>query len=64
MRKRKLIVIEVVDVMMAQAGITRQQASVALQAILYFVKTHPGEQLSRLTEIIFNTKDQGTKSLN
>jgi hypothetical protein len=53
-----------VDVMMAQAGITRQQASVALEAILYFVKTHPAEQLSRITEIIFNTKDDKTKSLN
>jgi len=55
---------EVVDVMMVQAGITRQQATVALQAIIHFFRTHPAERLSKITEVIFNGKDERSKFLN
>jgi hypothetical protein len=54
-----------VDFMMAQTGINREQASIALDTIVHYIKKHPSEPLNKLVGYIFGQdKESGRSSLN
>ena len=57
--------VDVVDFMMAQTGLNRQQASIALDTIVHYIKKHPGEPLNKLVGYLFGQEKQnGNSSLN
>ena len=58
-------IVDMVDFMMAQTGISREQASIALDTIVHYIKKHPGEPLNKLVGYLFGQdKSNGNSSLN
>ena len=56
---------DMVDVMMAQTGINKEQACVALDTIVHYIRKHPGEPFNKLMSYLFgNDKESGKSSLN
>jgi hypothetical protein len=68
--KRKLQItrtslVDMVDFMMAQTGINRQQASIALDTIVHYIRKHPGEPFNKIVGYLFGSdKESGNGSLN
>ena len=57
--------VDMVDFMMAQTGINREQASIALDTIVHYIKKHPGEPFNKLVTYLFgHDKENGKGSLN
>ena len=58
-------IVDMVDFMMAQTGISREQASIALDTIVHYIRKHPGEPLNKLVGYLFGQdKTNGNSSLN
>ena len=58
-------IVDMVDFMMAQTGINREQASIALDTIVHYIKKHPAEPLNKLVSFLFGQEKQnGNSSLN
>jgi hypothetical protein len=54
-----------VDLMMAQTGINREQAVIALDTIVHYMKKHPLDPFNKLVGYLFgNDKESGKGSLN
>ena len=61
----KTSILDIVDYLMAGAGITRDQAAIAMDTIVHYVQTHPGEKLNKMIGFLFGgQKQEGTESLN
>jgi hypothetical protein len=56
---------DMVDLMMAQTGINREQAVIALDTIVHYMKKHPLDPLNKIVSYLFgNDRDSGKGSLN
>ena len=65
--KRKLAqasLLEMVDLIMAQAGINRQQASIAFDAVVHYMRQHPTEPLHKEFDMLFVRYGGKNQSLN
>ena len=48
-----------VDIMMAQTGINREQAVIALDTIVHYMKKHPLDPFNKLVGFLFGSKEEG-----
>ena len=56
---------DMIDFMMAQTGISRQQAAVAFDTIVHYLRQHPGEPLHRVVGFLFGQeKDENGQQPN
>jgi hypothetical protein len=56
---------DMVDLMMAQTGINREQAVIALDTIVHYMKKHPFDPFNKLVGYLFgNDRDPDKGSLN
>lgn len=53
-----------IDYLMAGAGITREQALVAMETIVHYVKAHPGEKINRVIDQLFGGRSNGKHLMN
>ncbi len=61
----KTSILDMIDYMMAGAGITREQAMIAMDTIIHYVQLHPGEKLNRMIGYLFgHQKQDRSGSLN
>ena len=63
MRKKQNIArtsaMQMIDFIMAQSGISRQQATIAFDAIVLYMRQHPTEPLHKIVGVLFgNEKDE------
>ena len=65
MQITKTSIMDMVDFMMAQTGINREQATIAFDTIVHYIKKHPADPLNKLTGFLFGSEKQsGNSSLN
>ena len=58
-------IIGTIDFMMAQTGINREQATIAFNTILHYMKQHPSEPLHKLVGyLVGHPNENGNSSLN
>ena len=57
-------IVDVIDFMMAQTGINREQATIAFDTIIHYIKKHPAEPFNRLVGYFFSENDSNKSSLN
>ena len=58
-------IMDMVDFIMAQTGINREQATIAFDTIVHYIKKHPADPLHKLTGYLFGSeKENGNSSLN
>ena len=65
--KRKLAqtsLLEMVDLIMAQVGISRDQAAIAFDAVVHYMRQHPKEPLHKAFGILFGRDGEKNRSLN
>ena len=55
-------IISTIDFMMAQTGINREQATIAFNTILHYMKKHPSDPLNRLVGYLLGPPDDNGKS--
>jgi hypothetical protein len=60
----KTSILDIIDYLMAGAGITREQALVAMETIVHYVQNHPGEKINRMIGLLFGAKTDGTEAMN
>lgn len=60
----KTSLLEMVDLIMAQAGINREQAAVAFDAVVHYMRLHPAEPLHKVFKVLFGRPDESNSSLN
>jgi len=54
-----------IDFLMMQAGLTREQATIAVNTIVQYMQKTPGEPLHRIVTAMFGNPDDGAgKGLN
>lgn len=58
-------ILDMIDFIMVQAGITRQQATIAFDTIVLYIKQNPNEPLHKVVKALFGQdKDEPTRTLN
>ena len=55
-------IISTIDFMMAQTGINREQATIAFNTILHYMKKHPAEPINKLIGYLFDTHNDSQDS--
>ncbi len=60
----KTSILDIIDYLMAGAGITREQALVAMETIVHYVQNHPGEKIHRVIGLLFGGKSDGREVMN
>ena len=54
-----------IDFLMVQVGLTREQATIAVNTIVSYMQNTPGEPLHRIVSAMFgNQKDEAGRTLN
>jgi len=54
-----------IDFLMVQVGITREQATIAVNTIVRHMQKNPGDPLHKIVSAMFgNTNDEAGRSLN
>lgn len=53
-----------IDYLMAGAGITREQALIAMETIVHYVQAHPGEKINRVIGQLFGANNNGKEIMN
>ena len=54
-----------IDFLMVQVGLTREQATIAVNTIVQYMQKTPGEPLHRIVTAMFgNNKDEADRTLN
>ena len=54
-----------IDFLMVQVGLTREQATIAVETIVKYMQRNPGEPLHRIVSAMFGgNNDEAGKSLN
>lgn len=57
--------LDMVDLLMAQTGISREQAVVAFNAVVLYMRQHPAEPLHKIFKMLFGQgRDESNHSLN
>ena len=58
-------IVDMVDFMMAQTGINRQQATIAFDTIVHYIKQNPRDPINKVVSYLFGQdRENGTGSLN
>ena len=60
----KTSILDIIDYLMAGAGVTREQAVVAMETIVHYVQNNPGEKINRVIGLLFGGKGDGREVLN
>jgi len=60
----KTSLLEMVDLIMAQAGINREQAAIAFDAVVHYMRLHPAEPLHKAFKVLFGRDGETNRSLN
>ena len=60
----KTSILDIIDYLMAGAGITREQAMVAMETIAHYVQNNPGEKINRMIGLLFGSKNDGREVMN
>ena len=60
----KTSLLDTIDYLMAGAGITREQALVAMETIVHYVQAHPGEKINRVIGQLFGGNNNGKGVMN
>ena len=54
-----------IDFLMVQVGLTREQATITVETIVRYMQKSPGEPLHRIVTAMFgNTNDEAGRSMN
>ncbi len=57
-------ILNMIDFMMAQVGITREQATIAIETIVNHMQQTPGDPLHKIVTAMFGTNDDSKTPLN
>ncbi|HSB93288.1 MAG TPA: hypothetical protein VLC28_09235 [Flavitalea sp.] len=60
----KISLLEMVDLVMAQVGINREQATIAFDAVVHYMRQHPTEPLHKAFDMLFGRNEDKNRSLN
>jgi hypothetical protein len=60
----KTSILDMIDYLMAGAGINKEQALVAMDAIVHYVQAHPGEKLNRMLNQLLRGKNDRSEAMN
>ena len=60
----KTSILDIIDYLMAGAGVTREQALVAMETIVHYVQNTPGEKINRMIGILFGGKNDQREVMN
>lgn len=53
-----------IDYLMAGAGITREQALVAMETVVHYVQAHPGEKINKVISQLFGANNNERELVN
>jgi hypothetical protein len=60
----KTSLLEMIDLIMAQAGINREQAVIAFDAVIHYMRKHPSEPLHKAFKVLFGMDAETNHTLN
>ncbi|MGZ5136126.1 MAG: hypothetical protein ACXWCG_13295 [Flavitalea sp.] len=60
----KTSILDMIDYLMAGAGITREQALIAMETIVHYVQPHPGEKINRVIGQLFGETNHRRDIMN
>jgi hypothetical protein len=63
-RIAKTSLLEMIDLIMAQAGINREQAVIAFNAVIHYMRKHPSEPLHKAFNVLFGVDGERNHTLN
>ena len=54
---------EMINIVIAQTGLSREKATIAFDTILHYVKNHPGDSLNKMIGYLFGLHDEEKETI-